>query len=39
MINFDEKQSKVTHWVSLFNDRKTACTLILLELNIFLNKR
>ena len=24
MINLDDKQSKETHWVSLFIDRKTA---------------
>ena len=36
--NLDEKQSKGIHWVSLFIDRNTAYTLILLGLNIFHKK-
>ena len=37
--NLDEKQSKGTHWVSLFVDRHTFVYFyFFLELNIFCNK-
>ena len=37
-MNLDDKQSKGTHWISLFFDRNKAVYLILLGLNSFINK-
>ena len=37
-MNFDGKQSKGTHWVSLFIDRKTAIYFNSFGIDIFLKK-
>ena len=38
VINLDDKNSKRTHWVSLFVKKRQLYTLILMKLNIFLKK-
>ena len=38
MIKLYDKQSKGTHWISLFIDKIRLCTLILLGFNIFHTK-
>ena len=38
VISLDDKQSRGTHWVSLFVDRNEAVYLILLRLNVFHKK-